>query len=261
MMSSHPNNRKSIIYRSIVKDDLEQIEQLHEVLFPIRYQKSFYQQLLNPTTITVLAVISQQFYRSDQQGGQQIVGVSTLREVHETLGRRCWTLLNGLSTKKAYLMTFGIAPPWRQQGLGTQLWQETVKVLCQRKFTEVWLHVKKDNIVAIRFYKKCGWIIVSELKNYYFIDDQYHDAYLMKYIIKATKQKGLDARHENDNTEADVEQRFIASRQDRIVTIFLLLLMIALLIVMILLGIYSFQYYQHNQQRPLLLSQENAKLY
>jgi hypothetical protein len=88
MMSSHPNNRKSIIYRSIVKDDLEQIEQLHEVLFPIRYQKSFYQQLLNPTTITVLAVISQQFYRSDQQGGQQIVGVSTLREVHETLGRR-----------------------------------------------------------------------------------------------------------------------------------------------------------------------------
>jgi hypothetical protein len=121
--------------------------------------------------------------------------------------------------------------------------------------------VKKDNIVAIRFYKKCGWIIVSELKNYYFIDDQYHDAYLMKYIIKATKQKGLDARHENDNTEADVEQRFIASRQDRIVTIFLLLLMIALLIVMILLGIYSFQYYQHNQQRPLLLSQENAKLY
>lgn len=55
-----------------------------------------------------------------------------------------------------------------RRGLGTRLLQEAIQyVRSHRVFLDMALHVEKDNEEAIKLYKKEGFEVIGEHKNYY----------------------------------------------------------------------------------------------
>lgn len=53
--------------------------------------------------------------------------------------------------------------------------------------TCITLHVKADNISAIKFYQKNGFKVIKELPQFYLIDGKWHDALFMCKNLVALK--------------------------------------------------------------------------
>lgn len=64
-------------------------------------------------------------------------------------------------TTKAYIFAVRVKPEFRNHGIGTKLILTAEKVIKKKKFTTATLNVAKDNLDAIRFYKRLGYRIVA----------------------------------------------------------------------------------------------------
>jgi len=64
--------------------------------------------------------------------------------------------------QRAYLYSFRIKPPFRNNGLGTQMVKVVEDYLRGRRFSRVTLNVAKENVSAIRLYKRLDYQIVAE---------------------------------------------------------------------------------------------------
>lgn len=70
--------------------------------------------------------------------------------------------------KVAYIMTITILKPYRRYGIASQLLQKSIEDFCKSKeVKKMTLHVQKGNDSAMEFYKKHGFTIKEELKDYY----------------------------------------------------------------------------------------------
>lgn len=63
---------------------------------------------------------------------------------------------------RAYLYSFRIKPPYRNQGLGSKIMRVLEDYLVNRHFTRLTLNVARDNPDAIRLYTRLGFQIVAE---------------------------------------------------------------------------------------------------
>ncbi len=63
---------------------------------------------------------------------------------------------------RAYIHSFRVRPEWQGQGLGTRLLGIAEDDLREQGFQEVTLNVAKENVSAIRLYKRLGYEIFSE---------------------------------------------------------------------------------------------------
>lgn len=77
-------------------------------------------------------------------------------------------------------MTFGVAPAYRQQGLGEHLLERFQQVLVQNDINDLSLHVQRGNEDAFRFYRRHGFELLKVLKHYYFIEEKHYDAMWMR---------------------------------------------------------------------------------
>ncbi|MEG2015460.1 MAG: ribosomal protein S18-alanine N-acetyltransferase, partial [Clostridia bacterium] len=60
-----------------------------------------------------------------------------------------------------------VLPQYRRQGIGTGLIEAIADFGRARGVTQIQLEVNEDNIGAIELYKKCGFVVEGERKNYY----------------------------------------------------------------------------------------------
>ena len=71
----------------------------------------------------------------------------------------------------------------RRKGIGSQLLSELLILAKKEKIKRIILEVDRDNIAAVRLYKKSGFKIISKRSNYYNRLGKVSDAYIMKKII------------------------------------------------------------------------------
>jgi ribosomal protein S18 acetylase RimI-like enzyme len=78
-----------------------------------------------------------------------------------------------------YIMTLGTVTEYRQYGIATQLLKQITQLVQQdTECGALYLHVITFNVAAIRFYEKLGFYRVTEMKDYYRIDDKNYNCYI-----------------------------------------------------------------------------------
>lgn len=80
---------------------------------------------------------------------------------------------------EAEILTLGVAPAARRQGLGHQLLEAAMAQMRLRGVCRLFLEVAADNLAAITLYDRAGFIQVGRRKSYYERPDGCVDAFIM----------------------------------------------------------------------------------
>jgi histone acetyltransferase MCC1 len=177
--SRKPKNRFQC--RMIQPQDREIIQRLHEEWFPVLYQDEFFDELVHGRMIGSGDPLFTRVAIDDQNDAVvgcvvgSFLNAHLLSEVMQNL------LVNNLDMhpRVFYIMTLGCVESVRRTGLATSMIEECIAAAEQDvECGVVYLHVKVDNIAAIRMYEKMGFYRVQEIENYYTIDDALHNCFL-----------------------------------------------------------------------------------
>lgn len=113
---------------------------------PVVYSEDFYRRLTSFTRYSKLAYIK-----------DVLIGAISCKEDTQDDG-----------SKAVYIMTITVLKPYRRYGIGSQLLEKAIEDCAKnRQIKKMTLHVQKGNDSAMEFYKKHGFIIKEELKDYY----------------------------------------------------------------------------------------------
>jgi GNAT superfamily N-acetyltransferase len=135
-----------IKYGDLNEKNLEQFRILNYVNLPVIYSDDFYRRLTAYTRYSKLAYLK-----------DILVGAISCKED---------TLEDG--SKAVYIMTITVLKPYRRFGIASQLLEQAIQDCAKsRSIKKMTLHVQKGNDSAMEFYKKHGFIIKEELKDYY----------------------------------------------------------------------------------------------
>ncbi|XP_047082308.1 histone acetyltransferase MCC1-like isoform X1 [Lolium rigidum] len=174
----------SIEYRPIQPSDLEVLEKIHLALFPIRYEREFFLNVVNGHGIISWGAVDTS--RSDE-GRDELIGFVTTRMIAakdseiEDLFRynnshKDLTLL--------YILTLGVVDSYRNLGIASSLVREVIKHAASvSNCRGVYLHVISYNQPAINFYKKMLFKLARRLPMFYYIRGQHYDSYLFVYYV------------------------------------------------------------------------------
>ena len=146
-MDTSKNETLKVDFGAINGRNVGTLELLNRTILPVRYSDKVYDEILTtPKEFTKFA-----YYKS------MVVGAICGRLEEKAKG-----------TVKLYIMTLGTLPAYRGRGVGSQLLQSLMDGTKQfRDIEEIYLHVQTNNSSAISFYKKFGFQVTGELKNYY----------------------------------------------------------------------------------------------
>lgn len=174
----------TIEYRPIQPSDLEVLEKIHLSLFPIRYEREFFLNVVNGHGVISWGAVDTS--RSDE-GRDELIGFVTTRMIAakdseiEDLFRynnshKDLTLL--------YILTLGVVDSYRNLGIASSLVREVIKHAASvSNCRGVYLHVISYNQPAINFYKKMLFKLVRRLPMFYYIRGQHYDSYLFVYYV------------------------------------------------------------------------------
>lgn len=84
-------------------------------------------------------------------------------------------------SKTSRIYSFAVAKDFRRSGIAQTLYRHIEDYLAAQGCTEIYLEVKTDNLPAIQFYKKNGFVGFGEYKDYY---EDRKDAIRMKKVLK-----------------------------------------------------------------------------
>ncbi|HEX8247811.1 MAG TPA: ribosomal protein S18-alanine N-acetyltransferase [Pyrinomonadaceae bacterium] len=82
------------------------------------------------------------------------------------------------SVNEGEILNIAVSQKFRNRGLGTLLLKEINGFLKSEKIESVWLEVRKSNFTAQDFYRKNGFVLYGERKNFY--TNPSEDALVMK---------------------------------------------------------------------------------
>ncbi|KAF9356937.1 N-alpha-acetyltransferase 50 [Mortierella sp. NVP85] len=155
----------------VTVNNLGQLKRLNSVLFPITYDKKFYDEMLE------VGEFAKIIYFNDICVG----GVCCRRENVE----------GSKGLQNLYIATLGVLAPYRRLGLGSRLLKhilESAELLPSTgsKIAKVYLHVQINNEEALAFYKKHEFVVAEECKNYY-PQLEVSDALRLEKVITAEK--------------------------------------------------------------------------
>ena len=197
----------SIVHRKLAEPDLGALRVLHQHLFPIDYDASFYEGAVDSSDdiLGIAAVLPQTPANSNLYerfpdattvfvGNEQLVGFITAKEfkIHEIPPTD--RLLLGYSEqhydneKIMYILTLGVAESFRKQGIARSLLSRVETQAAKSGCSALYLHVITYNNAAAQFYQRSGFSLITELKDFYYIktgralypDVRNYDAYVFK---------------------------------------------------------------------------------
>ncbi|KAG2660783.1 histone acetyltransferase MCC1-like isoform X1 [Panicum virgatum] len=174
----------TIEYRPIQPSDLEALEKIHLALFPIRYEREFFLNVVNGHGIVSWGAVDTS--RSDDRR-DEIIGFVTTRMI-AAKDSEIEDLFRYNSSRKdltlVYILTLGVVDSYRNLGIASSLVREVVKYAASiSNCRGVYLHVISYNQPAISFYKKMLFKLVRRLPMFYYIRGQHYDSYLFVYYV------------------------------------------------------------------------------
>ncbi|XP_058778414.1 histone acetyltransferase MCC1 isoform X1 [Vicia villosa] len=213
MVNQKGSNQSKICYRPIRPSDLDVLERIHGRLFPIRYESTFFQDVVNGRDIVSWGAVD--LSRPNGQS-DELIGFVTARIV---LAKESEIVdLLGYDSAKSdqtlvYVLTLGVVEAYRSLGIGiisrlfctsillksssniidslicasspaSSLIREVVKYASSIPTCRaVYLHVISFNISAINLYKKMSFKCVRRLQGFYFINGQHYDSFLFVHYV------------------------------------------------------------------------------
>ncbi|OHT04210.1 acetyltransferase, GNAT family protein [Tritrichomonas foetus] len=145
-------------------EDIDEVEKIHIILFPVRYQRKVFEEYLKPNYLALLLTIH-------EEGAEKIIGVS--------MSSRSWVSKFSY-VKKSYLGTFGVIPEYQKKGLGSFLLRLTCRILGNYyQCSSMSLHMLRKDKEVYNFYTKNGLNPIQVLEKYYSFSEPREDALLM----------------------------------------------------------------------------------
>lgn len=174
----------TIEYRPIQPSDLEVLEKIHLALFPIRYEREFFLNVVNGHGIVSWGAVDTS--RSDDRR-DELIGFVTTRMV-AAKDSEIEDLFRYNSSRKdltlVYILTLGVVDSYRNLGIASSLVREVIKYAASiSNCRGVYLHVISYNQPAISFYKKMLFKLARRLPMFYYIRGQHYDSYLFVYYV------------------------------------------------------------------------------
>ncbi|XP_038982324.1 LOW QUALITY PROTEIN: histone acetyltransferase MCC1-like [Phoenix dactylifera] len=186
MLDARAGHRPTIVYRPIRPSDLEVLEQIHAALFPIRYEREFFFNVVNGHGIISWAAVD--ISRPDGQN-DELNWICHYAYYPAKESEIDDLLRYGASRKDqilVYVLTLGVVERYRNLGIATSLVREVIKYASSiPNCRAVYLHVIAYNQPAINFYKKMLFKLVRRLPKFYYIQGQHYDSYLFVYYVNS----------------------------------------------------------------------------
>jgi len=79
-----------------------------------------------------------------------------------------------------HVLTIEVLPTHRRSGVGKALLDEVENIFRQKGVKSLTLEVREDNVAAIGLYRRLGYEVVGQLRNYY---GSAHGIYLRKALV------------------------------------------------------------------------------
>uniref|UniRef100_A0A0D9VJR7 N-alpha-acetyltransferase 60 n=1 Tax=Leersia perrieri TaxID=77586 RepID=A0A0D9VJR7_9ORYZ len=174
----------TVEYRPIQPSDLEVLENIHLALFPIRYEREFFLNVVNGNGIISWGAVDTS--RSDDRR-DELIGFVTTRMI-SAQDSEIEDLFRYNSSRKdltlLYILTLGVVESYRNLGIASSLIREVIKYAASiSNCRGVYLHVISYNQPAISFYNKMLFKLVRRLPLFYYIRGQHYDSYLFVYYV------------------------------------------------------------------------------
>ncbi|KRX00195.1 Acyl-CoA N-acyltransferase [Pseudocohnilembus persalinus] len=151
------NQKLDIQFGEVNLKNYEQLKQLNDVTFPVKYSYGFYGKVLTYQKYSKLAFFN-----------DILIGAMTVRQEER----------NGEQT--AYILTIGVLEAYKRHKVGTQLMEKLLEEVKEDpSIKAIYLHMQVNNESGLAFYKKFGFEINETLTNYY-QDIQPADCYILK---------------------------------------------------------------------------------
>merc|ERR1740124_146724 len=171
--ATRAGTESEIVFRELQARDVTELRELQPSLFPVRYSDSFYDRLFTDGHYTAVGCTV-----SDGE----IVAVAAVRIVQR--GDDAPPAQRNL--REAYIMTLGVKESQRRRHLGNRVLRECLELVAARVPCDVaTLHVKSDNLGALRFYERYGFVVDPDgfCKDHYLIEGVLYDAYRLTYSL------------------------------------------------------------------------------
>lgn len=170
--------------RRMLSSDMSTVIDLHSHLFPVRYEKEYFHQLVHdPSYVSVVLV---------HRDSDTVVGVAC------GFRKSRWMDLWGWEEAHLmYLSTFGVHVKHRRKGAGTYLWEMwklEVMQLVSPVVDAVDLHVQCVNDAAVNFYIRMGFTNQRRKVEHYHFEGNAHDAFKMRLALTSTGRTLLKRR-------------------------------------------------------------------
>ena len=81
---------------------------------------------------------------------------------------------------EAEILSLEIKSKYKNKGFGSLLFKKIESYFVDKKIRRCFLEVNKNNILAINFYKKIGFVYIKNIKNYYKVNNSYQDGLLLQ---------------------------------------------------------------------------------
>ena len=170
-----------IIFRSVERDDVQELKALHMECFPIQYDDIFFENICNGKGFKNASLYTQVAVELESS---RIIGciLGQFTETSKCEDNGFFLELKSPAGEVFYILTLGLREEYRRSGLGTALLLESLSHAKQNiNCGAVYLHVIHYNQAAMKFYEKNGFIFLRELDEFYVIDKIQHSSYL--YIL------------------------------------------------------------------------------
>jgi ribosomal protein S18 acetylase RimI-like enzyme len=176
--------REPLQCRAVQVADLDQLRALHQTCFPITYEESFYEKVVNSRDgITCFVALTPT---------HQLVGFISARTtaVHGDARELLLPDLCGATTRRSacYILTLGVAAEFRRKGVASQLLQLVLdRCLASPSCQLVYLHTLTTNCASLELYKQHRFALAATERDFYVIRREtkycHYDAYtLCRYI-------------------------------------------------------------------------------
>lgn len=149
MQKMSTKNKVKIEIGDVNSNNAHQLKVINITTLPVRYTDSFYRDLIAKAP---------QFLKFAYLHGFAVGDICARVESHTTK--------EGFS--KLYIMTIGVLPAYRRQGIASQLLDYVLSEASKDKsILEVYLHVQTSNQDAKNFYLQHGFEVIGSINGYY----------------------------------------------------------------------------------------------
>ena len=131
--------------------DINDIIKINRLCLPENYSFDFFYKILS------------------ENGFACSVGEDNGKTIGYSLSRieRPFSSFLGLNPSKGHIISIAVLPEYRRKGYGLEIMKYGMQKLIEHKVESIYLEVRVSNVAAVEMYKKLGYYIKKEYKQYY----------------------------------------------------------------------------------------------